>query len=76
MPGSGGGVFILLEFPITVDPPILPLSGLAKKQRYWKSANLEGVIIYITKKKHIPDLKISRRDWGRQSTDGWYGGWG
>ena len=41
---------------ITVDPPILPLSGLAKKQRYWKTA-VKAVI--HNQEKRIRDLKIS-----------------
>ena len=41
----------------TVDPPIPPLSGLAKKLRYWKPA--VGGVEYTTKKKHILNLEIS-----------------
>ena len=41
---------------------VQPLSGLAKKRRYWEygSKGVKGVIIiYLTKKPYIRDLKIS-----------------
>ena len=56
---------------ITVDPPntasfrtsIPPLSGLAKKQRYWKTG--VKVVIINNQEKHIRDLKISGGIGGR-----------
>ena len=47
-----------MEKDLKSTPPILPLLGLAKKRRYWKTA-VKGVILYITKKNHILDSKIS-----------------
>ena len=60
-------------------PHIEPLSGLAKKRRYWKTA-VKGVI--YNQSKHIRDLKISggiaggggqRRGGigGREAVNGW-----
>ena len=55
----------------TVDPPIPPLSELAKTRRYWATAVFKGVI--NNQEKNIRDLKIS--DIGeRRSTERQY--WG
>ena len=51
------GVLNTLNY-YTVDPPIPPLPGLAKKRQYWKTA-VKVVILYINRKKNIRDLKIS-----------------
>ena len=53
-------------FECTVDPPppppILPISGLTKKQRYWKTV-VKGVIIY-NQEKTYSGLENQRRYWG------------
>ena len=48
-------IFPILQVKLT--PPIPPLSRLANKQWYWKTAVRESY--YIIKKRHMQDLKIS-----------------